>query len=172
MRSIVKDKKGDVFQIIFLFAFITVVAILGLFFGFLSWQITGAYADLEQINNTDAARESNDQIHNAAPLVDDTFVLFFFLFGVISLLVAAARTEFNVIVIGLFIILLLLAAFLASIETNIYRGLADDPAISDYSSRLTFKNILFSKYMPLIIVLIGMIVLLIMYGKAGGNIIR
>lgn len=172
MRSIIQDKRGDVFQIIFLFAFITVVAILGLFFGFLSWKISGAYADMKQINDTQTAREANQRVYNSVPFIDDTFILFFFLFGVIGLLVAAARTEFNIIVMGLFIVLLFIAIFLASMETNLYRGLADDPSISDYSSQLTFKNVLFSKYMPLIVVLIGLLILLIMYGKAGGNIVR
>lgn len=170
LRSLIKDKKGDVFQLTFLVVLLLVIAMIGLIVGFISWKITGAYQDFSPINNSDTARQANTNFHNQTPYIIDGLIFFFFLGGTIGLLVAAVRTNFSVGIIGLFFILMLLSVFIAAEGANIYQGFAQDPTISPFSDTLTFTNILFSKYTPLIITIIGALLMIIMYGKSGGSI--
>ena len=69
--------------------------------------------------------------------------------------------------LGFAIIAVLIAAGLV----DIYQGLAQEDELSDYSSNLTLTNIIFSRFTPLIICVLGFIIIMIMYGKSGGDII-
>lgn len=170
LRPLIKDKRGDIFQLPYLIVLVLVLGLLGLFIGYISWNVTEAYKDIDAINNTSYAKQANENFGNAVPSIVDTFVLLFFLGATIGLMVAAVRTNFSVVIMGLFLILLILAIFIASGAANIYQGFAQDSSLSVFSDRLTFTNILFSRYTPLIITLIGAALLIIMYGKSGSNI--
>lgn len=170
MSQIKKDKRGDIFQLPYLIVLILAIAIIGLIIGFLAWKITQAYGDMQQIQDVETARLANEKIGAITPNVIDWTILFFFLFGTMGLVIGAVRTNFSIIMVGLFIILLLLSIYIASQSANIYQGLAQDPTIQPFSQQLTFTNILFSKFTPMIIVIIGGFLLIVMYGKSGGSI--
>lgn len=170
MRPLLNDKRGDIFQLPYLIILILVIASIGLLIGYLSWKITDAYKNMDQIQASETASKYNERLNELTPSVVDWMVFFFFLFGTVALMVAAVRTSFSIVIIGLFIFLFVIAIFIASGAVNIYQGFAQSDTLSIFSGKLTFTNILFSKYMPLIIVLIGAVILIIMYGKSGSNI--
>lgn len=165
-----KDKRGDVLSMIALLVILLIIAVLGLFFFFLSWTFTDEIDKTGVLDSQANAVTVNNKLTNWIPNINDETVLFFFLAMTIGLVVAAVRTNFNPVIIFIFLLLLLVAVFIAAQSANIYRGFADEAVLSAYSSKLTFTNILFSKFTPLIIVLIGAVLLVIMYGKSGSNI--
>lgn len=166
----IKNKRGDVLQLFTMIVILLVVSLLGLFMMFMSWKFTGELQKNEMIEANANAKYTNDLLHLQIPYINDETNLFFFLAMTIGLVLAAVRTDFNPVVIFIFILLLFLAIFLAAQSTNMYRAFADDPVMLEYSSKLTFTNVLFSKYTPLIITLIGAMLIIIMYGKSGSNI--
>lgn len=170
LRLLVKDKRGDVFQLTYLIVLLLVIAIIGLIIGFVSWKITGAFQENAQIQNSTYANQVNTNFHNQTPYIIDGLIFFFFLGGTIGLLVAAVRTNFSIVIIGLFFIMMLISIFIAAEGANIYQGFAQNPTISPFSDTLTFTNILFSKYTPMLITIIGALLMMIMYGKSGGSI--
>lgn len=170
MRSLIKNRKGDLFQLPYLVVLLLVIALVGLLVGFMSWKVTEFYKGVQGVNESAMAKTANERIGDLSPNIVDWMVLFFFIFGTTGLLVAAVRTNFSIVVMGLFIFLLLLSVFIAAQSANIYHGFSEDSTLKPFSSRLTFTNILFSKYTPLIVVLIGAVILIIMYGKSGSNI--
>lgn len=162
--------KRGVFDIIYLLIILFGIALIGLLVYKLSDGITGEYAQMQEINDTPYAREANLNIRNIAPYVTDYFVFFFFLGMVIALMVAAVRTDFSPVVVGLFILLLIITILISSGLVNLYRGFADSDDLSDVASRLTFTNIIFSRYTPLIITILSAMILAVMWGKSGSRI--
>ncbi|MFW9873022.1 MAG: hypothetical protein ACFFG0_07985 [Candidatus Thorarchaeota archaeon] len=161
-----------VFQIIYVVVFLLLVALISLMFFKMNNTFKDEFLSFEEINNTEYARESIQSVGSQMPYVHDELVLFFFIASVISLIVSAVKTNFNPVVIGLFFILFLLSIFIAAGAVNIYQGMAQSEDLINESGKLIFTNVLFSKFFPLIIMAIGTIVLIIMWGKVGGQEIR
>ncbi|KKN19471.1 hypothetical protein LCGC14_0945430 [marine sediment metagenome] len=170
MRSLIKDNRGDVLQLFTMIVLMLVIALLGLFLLFFSWKFTGELQNNEMIQSNENAKYVNNLLHLQIPNINEEANFFFFLAMTIGLVVSAVKTNFNPVIIFIFILLLFLAIFLAAQSANIYRAFADDPVMEEYSQKLTFTNIIFSKYTPLIITLLGAVLLIIMYGKSGSNI--
>lgn len=165
------NKKGDIFQVTFLLIILLVIALIGLIFFKLSWEITSAYAEMEEINDTETAREANITVKKALPYFFDELVFFIFIGGIIALMAAAVKTKFSPVIIGLFIIMIFFTVLVASGFVNIYQGFAQSESLTDVSSQLPLTNILFSKYTPLIFAIIGGVVLIVMYSKSGSDIV-
>jgi hypothetical protein len=166
----IKNKKG-VFDIIYLIVILFGIALIGLFVFYLADQFSSGYQDMQEIQETQYAKSFVDNWRASLPYINDGLIFLFFIGMVIGLLVSAVRTNFSPVVIGLFIILLLITIFIASGLVNMYRGVADSEEVIDYSSKLTFTNIIFSKYTPAIIMVLSTIILIIMWGKSGNRII-
>lgn len=165
-----ENKKG-VFDIIYLLVILFGVALIGLFVFYLADQFSEGYQDMSEIQETTYAKSFVDSWRASLPYILDGLVFFFFLGMVVSLLIAAVRTNFSPLVIGLFIVLFLLTILIASGLVNMYRGIADSDDISDFADQLTFTNIMFSRYTPLIIMVLSTVILIVMWGKSGNQII-
>lgn len=168
---ILKEKKGDVFQVLFMISLILGIAIIGLICLVLSTRVNEFWDSSGLLNNTAVGTHAIDQIQDTAPKTTDYAIFLMFLGMNIGILVAAVRTNFSATVIFLFILLTLIAILIAAGAVNMYQGLAQQPSISDVSDDLTLTNFLFSRYFPLIVSMICALVMLIMYGKNSGDII-
>jgi len=171
-RPIVKQKKGDIFQVLFMIAILLVVAIVGLICLVLTTRINDFWDESGLLNQTQTGQDAIDTMQETAPRTTDYTILFLFLGMNIGILVAAVRTNFSAVIIFMFILLTLIAIMFAAGSVNLYQGLAQQPEIIGVSSALTFTNFIFSKYFPLIISMICAFVLLVMYGKSGQDIIN
>jgi len=166
-----KQKKGDIFQVFFMMVLILAVAIIGLLMLVLTTRINEFWKNSGLLDEAPVAKESTDIMRENAPRTTDYAVFFLFIGMNIGILVAAVRTNFSATVIFLFILLTLIAIMIAAGVVNIYQGLAQQGTISDVSNQLTLTNFIFSRYFPLVVSIICAFVLLIMYGKSGGDII-
>lgn len=127
--------------------------------------------DIGVLDNSPVAKQANQIANIQSYTVNEELIFFFFLGSNIGLLIAASRTKFSSVVIFLFIMLLLFAIVIAAGMVNVYHGISQDSAFNEYSNRLIITNILFSKYFPLIITIIGVIVMMVMYGKSGSEVV-
>jgi len=171
MRSLVKQKKGDIFQVIIMLIILLVVAITGLITLVLTTRVNDFWDSSGLLNETEVGTHAIDVMQETAPRTTDYAVLFLFLGLNIGILIAAVRTNFSAVIIFMFILLTLIAIMFAAGSVNIYQGMAQQPNIIDVSAGLTFTNFIFSKYLPLVTSLICALVMLIMYGKSGESIV-
>jgi hypothetical protein len=170
MKNKLKTKKGDVFQIFFILIILFVVAIVGLLIATLSTGITKSISEMQIIKDNPNAQLQNQKVSQNAVPIADMFVFFIFLFGNISLIIAATRTSFSPTLIFLFIILFLFAIVISAGMVNVYQGLAHDTVLSQTSQGMSLTGLIFSKYFPLFICVISGIVFIFMYGKSGSDI--
>jgi uncharacterized membrane protein YeaQ/YmgE (transglycosylase-associated protein family) len=162
----VQQKKGDIFQIIFVLVIVLVMAILGLLCGKLGYEITEAYKDPALgLQDTDSGSQANTQIQQMSIPLMDFFIFFFFLGSNIGLIISAIKTKYSPTIIFLFILLLLLEILLASGVVNLYQGFQSETSLDPIPTQFVLTNMLLSKYFPLIISVIGAVVLIFMYSK-------
>lgn len=163
------SKKG-IFDIFFLLIIVFFVAVIGLLTYKLSHSITQAYVNSGVLASSPVALHANSVIDSQGRIVADEFVFFMFLGMMIATIISAARTNFSPTVIFFFILELLMAIVLAAGLVNIYSGIAQTPVLMIEAQQLTLTNIIISRYTPLMICALGGLILLIMYGKSGGEI--
>jgi hypothetical protein len=163
----IKNRKGDVFQLLYLLIVLFIIAIVGFLFLTIDNKITGFWASSGLLNQSVPAQQSNQILMEAAPRTTDYMVFFFFLGSFVGLCISAVRTKFSPVIIGLFMLFLLITIFVASGFVNIYSGFQQ--AIPDTASQLTLTGFIFSKYTPLLMAVIGIILMLIMWGRQGGE---
>ena len=171
IRKLITQKKGDVFQVLFMIVLIFAVAVVGLLMFVLTSRVNEFWEESGLLNETEAGTAAIETMSETAPRTTDYAIFFLFLGMNIGVLIAAVRTNFSAAVIFLFILLTLIAIMMSAGMVNMYQGLAQQPSIIDVSSKLTLTNFIFSRYLPLVISMICAVVMLIMYGKSGGDII-
>ena len=166
-----KQKKGDIFQILIVLIIIFVVALIGFITLTLTTRVNTFWDDSGLLNDTAVGTEAINKLQDTAPRTTDYAILFLFLGMNIGVVISAVRTNFTPVTIVLFIFLTLISIIVAAGMVNMYQGLAQTPSVADIGESLTFTGFLFSKYLPLLITIISAFVMLIMYGKSGGDII-
>lgn len=165
------NKKADVFQLTLLLVLLFVVAIIGILFLTLAMKVNTFYRDSNLIQYDNSTSDKANQILlDTTPNTTDQLMMLLFLGGTIGIVLSAVRTNYSPITIFLFIILLFIDLFISAGFVNIYSAFANTAPLNEYSSSQVFTNILFSRYTPLIWWIIGLITLIIMYGKSGGDI--
>lgn len=170
MRKI-NQKKGDVFQVLFMMIIILVVSIVGLLVLVITTRVNSFWDSSGLLNGTAVGINAIDTLQDTAPLTTDYAILFIFIGMNIGVMIAAVRTNFTPLTVMLFIFLMFISIIIAAMSVNIYQGFAQTDSIIDVSAQLTFTNFLFSKYFPLVINVICALIMLLMYGKSGGDIV-
>lgn len=165
------NKRGDVFQLIFLIIILLIAAVVGILFLKLGNEMTNTMEEQGLFDDAPNAQLANDTLQAAAPRTTDYMIFFLFLGSVIGLLISASRTRFSPTIMFLFITLLIITIFVASGAVNIYSGLASSPELATENAQLTLTGFILSRYTPLIMTVIGGLIMIIMWGKSGGDIL-
>lgn len=172
MRSILKSKKGDMFQVIIVLIIILVVSIVGFLTLTITTRVNTFWDESELLNETAIGMEAIDTMQDTAPKTTDWAILLLFLGMNIGVVISAVRTNFTPVTIILFIFLMLISIMFSAGAVNIYQGLSQSEGVEEIHTSLPLTNFLFSKYLPLIISVISLFVMLLMWGKSGGEIIK
>jgi len=167
-----KQKKGDMFQILIVLIIIFVAAIIGFICLVLTTGVNTFWDDSGMLNGTATGTKAIDQMQQSAPNITDWAILLLFLGMNIGVVISAVRTNFTPATIILFIFLTLIAIMISAGMVNMYQGLVQTPSVADMGAQLTLTNFIFSKYLPLVICILSAFVMLLMYGKSSGEIIQ
>lgn len=165
------NKRGDIFQLVILVLILFIVAVVGLLMLTLSNKITETYNDMNLLNDTAIGQDANNMLRESGPRTTDYMIFFLFLGSVIGIMISASKTQFSTGTVFLFILLLVITIFISSGLVNIYSGFTETASISSSAEQLTYTNFIFSKYTPLILTVIGGLIMLIMWGKQGSDIV-
>ncbi len=165
------QKKG-IFALLLIVAILTITAIFGLLSYRMIKGVNEVYNDSGLFPDGSIGQESNQAIKTTAKYGIDNMFFFVFLGSVIGLIFGAVKTRFSPILMFIFILVFLFAIFLASMSAEIYHGFATNGELEDTANEFIFIKIILSKFFPLIICVIGAVVMIIMWSKQGGEIVR
>ena len=157
-----EDKRGQIFAIILIVAFLVVAFILIYFISVLNNNIV---SELEDAGLT--STEANDTIQEAKETMiplGDNMIFWLFIAFVGGLIVWAVFADFHPVVIIVLIIFFIMAVVLAMMSANIYDDMKTDlePEIEG-DQTFTFSDVIQGRYLPVFIIIIGIIVVWILY---------
>ena len=165
------NKKGDIFNILFLLIILLIAAIVGLLMLTLSSKVLTFYEDTGLLNNTAIGQQAVDKLQLYGPTYTDYMIFFLFIGSTVGICISAIRTNFTPTIMFLFILMMFFDIFVAAGIVNIYQGFAQMPTLADIANQLTLTNFIFSRYTPLIVAILCALLMLLMWGKTSSDIV-
>jgi len=163
-KTMFKNKKGDFQSVVILIMVIFVVAIAAIIFSKVFLMITSELKTQPEFSNTtiDTIELVEDR---TIPLLD--FLIFFSLIALmIGLIISSIYIDVHPALIVIFIIALIIAIFLGGQIANIYSEITTNSELSATSEQFNFSNAILGQHFPIIIAVVGMIIIVILYGKS------
>jgi hypothetical protein len=170
LRSITKSmnsKKADIASLIIvgillIFVYIVISIVFAKMFG----------DTIDIMKNSEAFENSPNAIDNmnfvqskTIPYLD--FFIFFSLIGaIVGLIISSIYIDVHPALMMIFMVALFLAIVIAGYLVNAYDDIKQEEVISDTASQFTLTNLVFGQYFPAIIFVVGMIIIVILYGKS------
>jgi len=166
MRNILKDKRGDVASIIIsLIVVLFAVGIGGILFAKVFTAVTSEMKEMPEFSN--ATTENLEYVEaKTIPFLD---YLFFFSFVAITigLIISSIYIDVSPALMIIFIVALVIAVVLAGIFANVFVEIGEDAEIISTYNQFTLTPIIVT-HLPLLVFIVGLIVVIILYGKGRG----
>ncbi|MHA1225337.1 MAG: hypothetical protein ACTSPV_01175 [Candidatus Hodarchaeales archaeon] len=164
MKSLLKNKKADFQSLI-----VGIIVVFGLALGVILFSkvfiaVTDELKTQEDFSNTTINTIESTQ-SKTIPLLD--FFIFFTLVSImIGLIVASIYIDVHPALVVVFMIGLVIAVFFSGIFSNVYSEFSSDSEISSTASQFKFTNLILGEHFPIIISVLGVIIIIILYGKS------
>ena len=166
------NKRGDITQLPVVIIICIVAALVGLLTLMMSDYVNDFWRNSGLVQENTTADDARQIIQSTSAPSTDWMIFLLFVGGHLGLVISAVRTKFSPMLMFFFILLLFIDILIASGIVNIYQGFANTDSVLATSSKLVLTNFIFSKYLPLIVLVMGVLVMLIAWGKSGGDIIQ
>ena len=166
------NKKGDISQLPVVLIIVIVASLVGLLTLMMSNSVNNFWKSSGLVQENTTADNARQIIQSTSAPTTDWMIFLIFLGGHLGLIAASVRTKFSSTIMIFFVGLLIIDILIASGLVNIYQGFANSPGVIETSNQLVLTNFIFSKYLPLIILILGVLMSLIMWGKSGGDVIQ
>lgn len=172
MRSIIKEKKGDIQSIIYFIVALFGIGVFLLFYSHFSqafFDKTDQYFESDtNFNDTEAHRALKNIERETTNLWDFVFIGVFVAY-IIFLVILAYSTRISPVLSFIYAIISILALFVGVMLSNTWQELAANPEFSDTIARFPITNLILGSYYPMFITAIISIVIIILFGKRGGE---
>ena len=163
------NKRGDFTSMIIMIAVVIALAIAVIIFSKVFLMVTGELktsSDINFDNDTIAIIEVVET--KTIPLLD--FFIFFSLVALmIGLIISSIYIDVHPAVTVIFIVALIVGIFLAGVFSNVFYDVTNEPELVDTAAQFTMTNLILGSHFPIIILVIGIIVIVILYGKSKGQ---
>lgn len=158
------NRRGDIQSIVVSIIFVVVMAIVAVVFAMAFDEVMDELQEQEQFSNR--SLETMEMVQGRTiPLLD--FMIFFTLVGLmIGLIISSMYIDTIPALAPIFMLFLVVAVFIAAQFTNIYDRIATDDKVIATAEQFTLTNAILGSNFPIIILIIGTIVILILYGKS------
>jgi len=157
------NKRGDLSTIIIAIVFIFALGVAFMIFSKVFLDVTGEMKMMDLPNSSIDTIEHVEQ--RTIPLLDYA-VLFLFFSIVLGMIIASIYLDVHPALMVLFIIIFIIAVFLAGQFSGIFTEISSDTELSSTASQFTFTNALLGSYFPVIVLAVGIIIIIILYGKS------
>lgn len=168
------NKRGDFTTILILIALILGLAIGSIIFYKVFYEISEQLKDVDKFSAETI--DNLDTVQTQAPKLLDFFVFFVLISFFIGLIIASIYIDVNPAVVIVFIIALVIAVVLAGQMTNVFDAFVTAGDLTtgagDVADTFPLTSMILGKYFPVIILVMGMVVIVILYGKSrrGGEV--
>ena len=164
MKSLLQNKRADFQSIVILIVIIFTLAIGSIIFSKIFLDITAEIKSQPEFSNR-TIQTIEIVESKTIPLLD--FLVFFSLIALmIGLIIASIYVDIHPAIIVVFIVALIIAIFLAGQISNIFYEITSEEELASTASEFKFTNLVLGSHFPIIILVTGIIVVIILYGKS------
>lgn len=162
-RSLLKNKKGTMEDVIFIGIIAAVLGVFILVMAYITPEISDKLRGTE-INDSSAARTALNYSDTFASRLDVVFLIVFV--GLImGMLVSAFLIDAHPIFIPIFIFFLAFAVVAGAVMSNVYETFTEDPTLAATAAQNTFTGAILDNYV-LIIIVVGVLSMILTFGKS------
>lgn len=157
------NKKADLTSMIIMLVVIFAIAIAAIIFSRAFIEVTDDLAGRPEFSNrtVDAIETVQDR---AIPLLD--FLIFFSFVGLlVGLIISSMYVNVHPALTFIFIIGLVVATFVAMQLANVTGEVTSQPELVSTANQFTMTTAIMGEYFPILILVTGVIVIVILYGK-------
>ena len=164
MRNIMKNKRAGFQSIVVMIIIIFALAVGSIIFSKVFLDITAELKTNPEFSNT-TINSIETVEERTIPLLD--FMIFFSLVALmIGLIIASIYIDVHPAIVVVFIIALIVAIFLSGMLSNVYSEITSEAQLSSTAAEFSYTNIVLGSHFPIIILVTGIIVVIILYGKS------
>ncbi|MBA7490710.1 hypothetical protein ES702_01253 [subsurface metagenome] len=164
LKKLKKDKKGDFTSLVIMIAVVFGLALALIIFSKVFLTITGELKDTDEFSTTTIATIETVE-DNTIPLLD--FFIFFSLVALmIGLIISSIYIDAHPAMTVIFLIALIVAVFITGQLANVYAEVVEDTTIASTASQFTYTNLILGEHFPIIILVLGIIIVIILFGKS------
>lgn len=130
------------------------------------------FDELKEPENLGSSNNTITQINKVQNFMIGGFdqLVFFIMIAVfIGLLTLAVFTDFHPIVLGVLILVFILLIILGGMFANVYDEVASTDILASTADEFTFTNLIMGSRLPVIIAVMGIISIIIIFAKRGGQ---
>lgn len=160
----IKNKRGDFPSLLIMLVVIIGISLASIIFAKVFLAITNELKDQPEFSNrTVSVIEVVED--NTIPFLD--FFIFFALIAImIGLIISSIYIDVHPAIVVVFIIALIVAVFLSGQLANIFSEVTSTSDLTDTASQFTYTNLILGSHFPIIILITGIIIIIVLYGKS------
>jgi len=157
------NKKGDLSSLFILLVVVFALAITAIIFSKVFLMITSELKDNDKFSDNTKATIIKVE-DNTIPLLD--LLIFMSLIGLmLAIIISCIYLDVPPAITILFIIGLIVAIFLAGMAANVFSEIIAEPELATTAAQFSYTNLILGSHFPVIILVIGTITIIILYGK-------
>jgi len=158
------NKKAGIQSIMIAIIILFGIALAAIIFSKVFLDVTSELKDSGEFsNNTIQTIESVED--KTIPLLD--YMIFFALIALmVGLIISSIYINVHPAITIIFVVALFVAVFFAGQLVNVFSEITAEDELSPTASEFTLTNFVLGKHFPLIILITGIIVIIILYGKS------
>ena len=167
------NKRGDFTSMMIMIAVVIALAIGVIIFSKVFLMVTGELKTSNTINFDNSTVAIIEGVETKTIPLLDFFIFFSLVALMIGMIISSIYIDVHPAVTIIFIVALIVGIFLSGIFSNIFYDVTNEPELVSTASQFTMTNMILGSHFPVIILVIGIIVIVILYGKSksqgGGN---
>lgn len=167
LRSIRKNKRGDVTEFILILVILFFIAVSFLVVAYVT-DVFEDTIDETALNNTAVAQSAKSQLSNMSSNTIQRGFVIFFVFIVIGMMILSFLIRIHPVFIFLYIIFLAISIFLSIFLSNAYEQLVNTGALALVASKQTMTNWIWSNIV-IIELAVGAMSMIITFAKIMGG---
>lgn len=158
------NKKAGIQSIIIMIVILFAIAIAAIIFSKVFLQITGELKEMDEFSNRTIASISVVEAQTI-PLLD-YFIFFSLIALMIGLIISSIYLNVHPAITIVLIVVLFVAIFVGGLLVNVFSEVTSKSSLTATASEFELTNLVLGKHFPLIILVIGIIMIIILYGKS------
>lgn len=134
-------------------------------------QVFDALKGVRQVEESNKTTSTINQVQGMVTPIFDQLVFVILIAMVLGSLVIAIFTDYHPVVLGVMILSIIFLVLISGLFVNVNDEFKENPIIENKSAEFTLTNAIMGSYFPIIIGFIGILAVIILLSKRGGQVV-